>query len=80
MGLGGGGVLGCVGCVRSLDKFLLKELIVFNFWKTNFKMALIFKRKAIVDILFTLSRQGKFTKIIQHIAYLHKIHVFSSPV
>ena len=46
--------------------------------KSDFKMALIWKR-AIFDLLFTFSsHQGKVTKFLQHISNTY-IHVFCSP-
>ena len=42
-----------VSFLISLDKFLLKNVIVFFFWKSNFKMALVWKKKGYFDLLFT---------------------------
>ena len=54
--------------------------LFFVFWKSNFKMALIWKKKAIFDLLFTsFSHQGKVTKIPSAHISLTYIHVFSSP-
>ena len=51
----------------------------FLFWKSNFKMALIWKR-AIFDLLFTFfNHQGKVTKIPSAHISLTYIHVFCSP-
>ena len=50
----------------SLDNFLLKNVIVFFFWKSNFKMVLIWKKKKkeLLLIYFShfFSYQGKDTK------------------
>ena len=55
-----------------LDNFLLKNFIVFFFWKSNFKMALIRKKKVIFDLLFSLffSHHGRH-KFLQHISHIH---------
>ena len=53
-----------VSFLRSLYNFLMKNVIVFLFWKSNFKMVLIWKKRAIFDPLFTFfSHQGKDTGI-----------------
>ena len=64
----------------SLENLLQKSVIVLFFWKSNFKMALIWKKRAIFDLLFTFfSHQGKVTKIPSaHISHTY-IHVFCSP-
>ena len=63
----------------SLDNLLPKKPNCFLFWKSNFKMALIWK-KGYFDLLFTFfSLQGKVTKIPSaHIALTY-IHVFCLP-
>ena len=63
----------------SLDNLLQKNVIVFFFWKSNFKMALIWKRTNF-DLFFTFfSYQGKATKIPSAHISLTYIHVFCSP-
>ena len=58
----------------SLDTSLQKNVIVFLFWKSNFKMALIWKKRVIFDLIFTFfSHQGKFTKNLSS-TYLTSIH------
>ena len=47
------GVWGCVCFVCNLDNFLLKNVIVFFSWKSNFKKSAHLKKKAIFDLLFT---------------------------
>ena len=60
----------------SLDNLLQKNC--FLFWKSNFKMALIWKKMAIFDLLFTFFiHQGKVTQIPSaHISltYMHFAH------
>ena len=52
----------------------------FLFWKSNFKMVLIWKKRAIFGLLFTLfSHQGKNAKIPSARISLTYIHVFCSP-
>ena len=64
----------------SLDNLLQKNVIVLFFWKSNFKMALIWKKRAIFDLLFTFfSHQGKVTNIPSAHISLTYIHVFCSP-
>ena len=68
-----------VSFLCSLDNLLQKNVIVFFFWKSNFKMALIWKRTNF-DLLFTFfSYQGKATKIPSAHISLTYIHVFCSP-
>ena len=67
----------------SSDNLLQKNVIVFLFFcfflKTNFKMALIWK-KGYFDLLFIFfSHQGKVTKIPSAHVSLTYIHVFCSP-
>ena len=67
-------------CLCSLDNLLHKKRNCFLFWKSNFKMALIWKRNVIFDLLFTFfSHQGKVTKIPSEHISLTYIHVFWSP-
>ena len=63
----------------SLDNLLQKNVIVFFLWKSNFKMALNKKKRAIFDLLFTFfSHQGTVTKIPSaHISLTH-VYVFCS--
>ena len=64
----------------SLDNLLQKNVIVLFFWKSNFKMALIWKKRAIFNLLFTFSsHQGEVTKIPSAHISLTYIHVFCSP-
>ena len=67
----------------SLDNLLQKlseKRNCFLFWKSNFKMALIWKKRAIFDLLFTFfTYQGKVTKIPSAHISLTYIHVFCSP-
>ena len=61
---------------------LLKKNVVFFFWKSNFKMMLIWKKRAIFDLLFTFlhfSHHGKVTKIPSAHISLTYIHLFCSP-
>ena len=62
----------------SLDSFLLK-MHFFSFWKSNFKMALTWK-KGYFDILFTfIIHQRKDTNNFSAHLSLTYIHVFCSP-
>ena len=64
----------------SLDNLLQKSVIGFFFGNQTFKMALIWKKKAIFDLLFTFfSHQGKITKNPSAHISLTYIHVFCSP-
>ena len=66
----------------SLDTLLQKNVIVFLFWKWNFKMALIWKKKVYFwpTFLISFSYQGKVTKIpLAHISLTY-IHKFCSPI
>ena len=66
----------------SLDNLLQKNIgpNCFVFWKSNFKMALIWKR-AIFDLLFTFfSYQGKVTKFLPHISHSHIYMYFAHPI
>ena len=64
----------------SLDNLFLEKRNCFLFWKSNFKMALIWKKRGIFDLLFTFfSHQGKVTKIPSAHISLTYIHVFCSP-
>ena len=62
-----------------LDNLPQKNVIDLFFWKSNFKMALTWK-KGYFDLLFTFSsHQGKVTKIPSASISLTYIHVFCSP-
>ena len=66
-------------CVCCLDTFLLKN-VTFLFWKSNFKMALIWKKGLFFDLLLTFfSHQGKDTNIPSAHTSLTYIHEFCSP-
>ena len=55
----------------SLDNLLQKKVIVLIFWKSNFKMVLIWK-KAIFDLIFTFLVTGeKLQKFFQNISHSH---------
>ena len=52
----------------------------FLFWKSNFKMALIWKR-GYFDLLFTFfSYKGKLQKFLQHISHSHTYTYFAHPI
>ena len=56
----------------NFDNLLQKNIIVFFFWKSNFKMALIWKKKGIFDLLFTFlvtreSYKNSFSTYVTHI-------------
>ena len=62
----------------NLDNLLQKNVIVLFFWKSNFKMGLIWK-KSYFYLLFRFSgHQGKVTKIPSAHISLTYIHVFCS--
>ena len=63
----------------SLDNLLQKNVIVFSFWKSNFKMALIWKKGYFWPTFHIFSHQGKVTKIPSAHISLTYIHVFRSP-
>ena len=46
-----------VSCLCSLNNFLLKNAIYVLFWKSNFKMALIFKKKLFFTYFSNFSHQ-----------------------
>ena len=62
--------------LSSLDILLQKDVIIFCFWKSNFKMALIFK-KGYFDLLFTFFAQ-KLQKVpsARRPISLTYVHVF----
>ena len=59
----------------SLDNFLLKNVIVFFFGKSNFKMAFIWKW-AIFDLLFTFHKKSFST----YLTYTHTYTYFAYPI
>ena len=64
----------------SLDTLLQKNVIVFFFWKSNFKMALIWKKGYFWPTFHIFSHQGKVAKFFKHVSHSHTyIHVFCSP-
>ena len=70
-----------VSFLCSLDHFLLKNVNDFLFWKLNFKMMHIWKKRTIFYLPLTfLSHQGKMQKILQHISYLHTYTYFAHPI
>ena len=56
----------------SLDNLLQKNVIVFFFWKSNFKMALIWKKGLFLTYFshFLVTREN-LQKFLQHISYIH---------
>ena len=63
----------------SLDNLPQKNVIVLFFWKSNFKMALIWKKGYFWPTSHIFSHQGNVTKIpLAHIALTY-VHVFCSP-
>ena len=65
----------------SSDNFLQKNVIFFFFWKSNFKMVLIWKRGYIFDLLLIFfSYQGKLEKFLQHISHWHTYMYFAHPI
>ena len=64
----------------SLDNLLQKKRNCFLFfWKSNFKMALIWKKSYFWPIFLIFCHQGKVTKIPSAHISLTYIHVFCSP-
>ena len=63
----------------SLDNLLQKNVIVFFFWKSNFKMALIWKKGYFWSTFHIFSHQGKVKKIPSANMSLIYVHVFCSP-
>ena len=63
----------------SLDNLLQKNVIVFFLWKSNSKMALIWKKGHFWPTFHIFSQQGKATKIPSAHISLTYIHVFCSP-
>ena len=60
-----------VSFLCSLDHFLLKYVIIYFFFKSNFKMALIWKKKKKTSIFTCFSHQGNDTKIPSALTYIH---------
>ena len=60
----------------------LKQIVIVFFWKWNFKMALIWKKKwGFFYLLFTFfSYQGKVTKFLEHISHSHTYMYFAHPI
>ena len=67
---------------KNVIVFVLFCFVLFCFWKSNFKMALIWKKKkAIFDLLFTFfSHQGKLQKFLRHISHSHTYMYFAHPI
>ena len=64
----------------SLDNLLQKNVIRFFFWKSGFKMALVWKKGLFLTYFsHFFSYQGKVTKIPSAHISLTYIHVFYSP-
>ena len=63
----------------SLDNLLQKNVICFLFWKSNFKMVLIWKRGYFWPTFTFFSHQGKVAKIPSAHISLTYIHIFCSP-
>ena len=70
-----------VSFLYSLDNFLLKNVIVFFFWKLNVKMALIWKRGYFWPNVHIFSHQGRDTKIPSaYISLIHTYTYFAHPI
>ena len=65
----------------SLDKLLQKNVIVYFFWRSNFKMALIWKKGLFLTYFshFLVTRE-KLQKFLQHISYSHTYMYFAHPI
>ena len=65
----------------SLDNLLQKNVIVFFFWKSNFKMALIWKKGLFLTYFshFLVTRE-KLEKFLQHISHSHTYTYFAHPI
>ena len=64
----------------SLDHLLQKNVIVLFFWKSNFKMALIWKRGCFWPTFHIFYSPGKSYKIfLQHISQTHTYTYFAHP-
>ena len=68
----------CLFCVVYIIFF--SKMLLFSFLKSNFKMAFIWKGCYFWPLFshFVVTRE-KTQNFLQHIAYLHKIHVSNSP-
>ena len=55
----------------SFDNLLQKNVIVFFFWKSNFKLRSFEKKKAILTYFSHSRHQGKLQKFLQHISHSH---------
>ena len=65
----------------SLDNLLQKNVIVFFFWKSNFKMALIWKKGYFRSTfhIFLVIRE-KLQRFLQHISHSHTYMYFAHPI
>ena len=65
----------------SLDNLLQKNIIVLFFWKSNFKMALVWKKGLFLTYFshFLVTRE-KLQKFLQHISHSHTYTYFSHPI
>ena len=65
----------------SLDNLLQKKSIYFLFWKSNFKIALIWKKGLFLTYFsqFLVTR-GKLQKFLQHISHTHTYMYFAHPI
>ena len=65
----------------SLDNLLQKNVIVLFFWKSNFKMALIWKKGYFWPTfhIFLVTRD-KLQKFLQHISHSHAYMYFAHPI
>ena len=63
----------------SLDNLLQKNVIGFFFGNQISKWR-SFEERAIFDLLFTFSHQGKLLKFLQHISHSHAYTYFAHPI
>ena len=65
----------------SLDNLLQKNVIVLFFWKSNFKMAFIWKKGYFWPTfhIFLVTRE-KLQKFLQHISHTHTNTYFAHPI
>ena len=65
----------------SLDNVLQKNVIVIFFWKSKFKMALIWKKGYFWPTfqIFLVTRE-KFQKFLYHISHSHTYAYFAHPI
>ena len=73
--------------LSSLDNLLQKNVIIFFFWKSNFKMALIWKKGLFLTYFsHCLVTREKLQKFLQHISHsytcilLTLLTIFASPI